>query len=291
MYNKEQLKELINIHLEQKLITVKRSTKYPGLRVVKYAKRCFYDNIWNDFLKECRGLVIDDDYNVIVYPMTKIFNYGENGWFPDITTDTNITAYRKYNGFLGCVTYHSDYGVIYSTTGSLDSKYCDMIEESIDTQHTLKALRPDCHVTLYFEICHPDDPHIIKEEHPYYFLGLRDKDGYTPDTLNGGVTTLNVLFSSDVRHEGWVCHTDKGEVFKIKTPHYLRTKFFARANINKLEQVLKHGSTKNEDYLSNFDEDLYTIVDYVKIHKDSFMLMDEQERINFINEGMSYGVR
>ena len=46
-----------------KLVSV-RETSTPGLFVIKYNRRVFFDNLWNDFLEECRGLVIDSDWNV-----------------------------------------------------------------------------------------------------------------------------------------------------------------------------------------------------------------------------------
>jgi len=60
------------------LITVKQVGK---LKVVKYARKVFYDNLWevHPLLKECRGLVLDLDNNVVAHPFTKVFNIGENG--------------------------------------------------------------------------------------------------------------------------------------------------------------------------------------------------------------------
>ena len=61
------------------LVKMRRSTRYPGLFVVKYTRKVFYDGLWNDVLEECRGLVVDADYNPIVKPFTKIYNRFERG--------------------------------------------------------------------------------------------------------------------------------------------------------------------------------------------------------------------
>lgn len=176
--NPKELKLHIDKNLEDGLITVKYSKRYPTLRVVKYTRKVFYDNLWDDFLVECRGLVIDEDYNVVVQPMKKIFNYGENGYYPKIEKDTLISVYKKFNGFLGCVTNTPKYGLIFSTTGSLDSDYCDYIKEIFESKrdsffYNHISSRVNTGITWYFEICHPNDPHIIKESEKLYFLATR----------------------------------------------------------------------------------------------------------------------
>ena len=39
-----------------------------------------FNNLWNldDRLLECRGTVVDKDWNVVVLPFKKVFNLGEN---------------------------------------------------------------------------------------------------------------------------------------------------------------------------------------------------------------------
>ena len=64
------------------------------------------------------------------------------------------------------VTYTADYGMIVSTTGTLDSNYVEMAKEllSITENNRLKG-----NYTLVYEIYHPEDPHIIQEELGVYF--------------------------------------------------------------------------------------------------------------------------
>ena len=75
-----------------------------GIYVLKYKKRVFYDNLWNQYIAECRGSIVDADFNLITYPFTKIYNYGiekEAPVFSEI--DTLVTAFRKVNGFMVAV--------------------------------------------------------------------------------------------------------------------------------------------------------------------------------------------
>ena len=163
-----QLREFIDAN--PKLITRRESTKYPGLYVIKYTRKVFYDALWNDLLEECRGLVVDADWNVVVRPFQKIYNRFERG--VDIPRDEMVIAVRKVNGFMGAITWdRTRDDIIYSTTGSLDSDFAVMVEKH------LKCFVPAHHfgfpTTWLFEICDESDPHIIKENLGAYLIGAR----------------------------------------------------------------------------------------------------------------------
>lgn len=53
---KDQLRKFVNEN--PKLVTMKSSGD--GLFVLKYTRRVFFDSLWNDFLEECRGTIIDE---------------------------------------------------------------------------------------------------------------------------------------------------------------------------------------------------------------------------------------
>ena len=109
---------------------MKQSPRYPDLYVLKYNRKAFFNNLWTEELEQCRGLVVDKDFNVVVRPFRKIFNYMENGTTFD--RDAMVTYTRKVNGFLGCLTFSEKYGTIYSTTGSLDSDYAEIVKYSLE---------------------------------------------------------------------------------------------------------------------------------------------------------------
>ena len=168
MINKQELKELLDNY--PMLVRTKRSERYPELRVVKYRPNVFYDNLWDEhpLLVECRGLVIDDEYNIIVKPLTKIFNRSENG--TDIDRDELCTIVEKVNGFMGVVTGWQGKNLV-STTGSLDSKYALLAEEYLRNIPVLEG------ESMTFEIVDPSDPHIIKEKPGCYLLAISIKQG------------------------------------------------------------------------------------------------------------------
>jgi hypothetical protein len=101
-----------------------------GIYVLKYKKKVFYDNLWNEYIAECRGSIVDKDFNLVAYPFTKIYNYGIEKEAPKVADNTRVTAYRKVNGFMVACTWYKD-DVLISTTGSTDSPYVAMAREMI----------------------------------------------------------------------------------------------------------------------------------------------------------------
>jgi hypothetical protein len=45
-----------------KLVTMRETS--PGLFVLKYKRNVFYDNLWNDYLEECRGTIVDENFSL-----------------------------------------------------------------------------------------------------------------------------------------------------------------------------------------------------------------------------------
>lgn len=285
----------------KELIQRKESTRYPGLFVKKYTRKVFYDNLWNENaeLLEARGHVETADGKIVVRPFTKIFNRNENN--TDIDRDEEVLIVRKVNGFMACATYVPEVGeVVVSTTGSLDSDFVGYAERYIteEVKDVIKRLSVDKFpVTFMFEIVHPDDPHIVKEEFGAYLIGGRyvyDETPYCSDTLTE--STLDYLASdeymnvlrpewqvcsfSDVldamkscEHEGFVVYgLESKTALKIKSPYYLALKAAARK---------KDIMSLNKQFI---DEEFYPLIDYIKEHKDEFNALEEQERITFMEK-------
>lgn len=280
-----------------KLVQRKESTRWPGLYVLKYKNNVFYDNLWHlhPLLLECRGLVVDQDYNVIVKPFTKVFNRFENG--TDIPLDEEVVATRKVNGFMGCATYRpgvSHSRVIYSTTGSLDSPFVDLIKKHVKPLEDQIKKFPG--TTFIFEIVDASDPHIIPEEEGAWLIGANTycDGGIFPvmeSVLDAVATmfackrpgTLAAPFSDIVRvaneckHEGFMVYGPSG-VLKLKSPYYLTTKFLARASDKKLMEGVLAGNKQA------VDEEYYPLVEYLSKWREQFLMLGEQGRISVIRE-------
>lgn len=274
------------------LVSVRISMRHPRLRVVKYKNKVFYKSLWTPELQEMRGLVIDEHWNVVVRPFTKIYNRFENG--TDFDLDTSVIAVRKINGFMAALTKHPEYGTIVSTTGSLDSPFVAMAEETLDGLLSFDGFVEN--VTYLFEIVHPNDPHIIEEKIGAYLIGARsvhsgmmlrecDLDLLSNDMDNVMRPEWFIAKFGDVvrdvhicKHEGYVVYDRKGHALKIKSPYYLTKKFFSRVKAEKLTVEWL------QEKRGNFDEEFYGLIDYLALNRDTFVALDQHQRRKYIED-------
>jgi len=289
-----------------RLVTRKESTRYPGLFVLKYAKRVFYDNLWSEsiILNECRGLVVDENYETVCRPFTKIFNYHEEGAGDSWKDDDTVLITKKINGFMAGLTKVKDQAIV-STTGSLDSEFVDMAKEYLD-KIPLKSLAP--YYTYMFEICHPNDPHIIEEVPGAHLLAIVEHDTglthYKFDKTDLMVATIadfknieSIITSDDddtyysckfgdvkkevakCRHEGFVIVNPlTDETLKIKSPYYLFKKFLARVSTDKLIMWIKSGEVKRR-----IEEEYYPVLENLNTYGlENFTELKEQERLDLL---------
>lgn len=298
MITKELLKEFVEAN--PKLVQRKESTRFPGLFVIKYKRNVFYDNLWTDILIECRGLVVDSDYNIVIQPFTKVFNHFENN--TNIDRDVTVTAIKKINGFMACATYVEGYGVIVSTTGSLDSDFVTLAEKYITPENKGVIERYAPFMTLMFEICDNTDPHIIPEKEGAYLLGARKIGStvdYTSDMawegwLDEAATSMSdvkrpswkvcrfsdiVIEANACNHEGFLVYS-KDTALKIKSPYYKIKKFMARKNPEKLLKLLD----KPHVIKQTVEEEFFPLIDFLSTNKDVYSALTEQERLRYIEE-------
>ena len=267
-----------------------KETSIEGVYVLKYKKKVFYDNLWNEYLEECRGTLVDADFNLVSYPFTKIYNYGVEKKSPVLESGTYVTACRKVNGFMVAVTWHND-TLLVSTTGSTDSDFVLMARELIEPhiEKFEKVCKDYSAYTFMFECVHRNDPHIIPEEEGLYLIGLRAKvlgtrviiakdfhqnfGCFGVEHIECTIDTLQAM-TKQVKHEGFVFYTEDGVSAKIKSPYYLVKKFVAR-NPNTSKLMDPHVKEK-------IDEEYYDLVDHIQANIVEFTELDEQARLEWV---------
>jgi len=296
------------LRLGRRDFVTKISKRYPELSVLKYKRNVFYDNRFDEALREMRGLVIDNHNRIIVRPFKKQFNYSEriakDSKYPLHLDDAQrVDAIVKINGFLGCCTYvalppehpsHAaafNHQVIYSTTGSLDSDFAKMAESHCHQYEALFKAYPNH--TFLFEITDAKDVHIIQERLGETLIGVIDVATgrqFREDEVNKIAAAYglqrppmleNITFGElkallkTVKHEGFMVFDaeTKETLFKLKSPYYLVSKFFGRSNENSLGRKLDK---------KHVDEEYYPLVDYLREQRDTFNALGEQEKIAFI---------
>lgn len=297
---KDELKEYV---ATSGLVNMKEAGN--GIFVLKYKKKVFYDNLWNDYVAECRGTIVDADFNLVAYPFTKIYNYGIEKEAPVLSGDAEVTAFRKVNGFMvSCTWYNGD--VLVSTTGSTDSPFVDMAKEMMLTHMCwadwqLAFANADMEgLTVMFECVHPGDPHIVPEKSGMYVLGYRENEWrskvghdpfvlqdlgrmfncFVPESVTTNMARLQEL-AKECKHEGYVFYTKDGVSAKIKSPYYLTSKWVARnPRTDKLVDL-------NKDIKHNLDEEYYPLVDAIRANIVEYTAMDEQARLAWVREQLA----
>lgn len=226
-----------------------------NLSTFKYARRVFYNNLWNSIpgITECRGHTYDNTNGELVLAApTKTFNYGENGHWSNVPLDTNVVLYKKYNGFMATVTKYND-EIVIGTTGSTKSDFAKLARDVLIDKYTEFGLRKlfarDERYTLLFEICDSSDPHIVDEDFGAHFLGTRYHESSSQYKRTVGhfdpcgqviLTTLSEalqLAKTERDIEGWMMYQNDHSVCKLKTDYYIDKKKLMRMTAQRVKQM------------------------------------------------------
>lgn len=286
MITKDKLKD----YVENSRKYVQKKDLGNGLFLLKYKRKVFYKSLWNEYLEECRGTIVDEDYNIVSMPFKKIYNFDVEDQAPNIEDNEIVTAFRKVNGFMAAITvYKGD--LLVSTTGSIDSIFADRIKEYITDQLRFCILTNPGY-TYLFECVHPEDPHIIPEKEGLYYLGKRKNEynsvlEYPKPLENQLLGCINVVgevmdmakvkrLTKSCRHEGYVVYTLDGRSTKLKSPYYLVKKLMARRS--NFDNLL---STKGKETV---DEEYYPMIDHIHKNIEVFSSLSEQGRLNYMRE-------
>lgn len=228
--------------VEQKLAAVNINGKFSTF---KYAKKVMYDYLWDKHpeLKYCRGHTYDNtNGKVITIPPPKSFNYLENNTWEDVTLNTRVFAYKKYNGFMAAASIYEG-SLVVSTTGSTKSDYAKLAYERI-SQMIPSGNNEGC--TWLFEVCDPSDPHIVDEGNRVYYLGYTLHSGagslvFQPagDYVDSTLGDMLEYIKQD-KGEGYMLYTDDMKCCKLKTPYYSGKKYLMRMSKTKVYAMYVH---------------------------------------------------
>jgi RNA ligase len=297
-YNLEVLSEYID-----KGLVVKQNHPTLPLSIYNYSRTTQYDGMWDDITLNCRGLVLDNEGNVIAKPFPKFFNYEEHK--PEDIPNENFEVYEKMDGSLGIVFHYNDEWHV-ATRGSFTSEQAIKGKELLDTQYNVSSLRKTR--TYLFEIIYPENRIVVDygddeklvllavmdtesgEEIPSSALYFMVEDGWdvvtTYKTWGEDWETLKTEISKD--NEGYVIRFSGGMRMKIKGTEYVR-----------LHRILTNFSTKDIWELLKNGEDLEPFLERVPDEFDdwvkrtamnlrySFHSIDE--RAGKLHDGFRYG--
>jgi RNA ligase len=138
--------------------------KHPtaDIYIYNYSKSCSLEGKWNEATIQCRGIIVDKDYNILARPFEKFFNYEEiedKSVIPGGAAD----AYEKIDGSLGIMYWLDDVPYI-ATRGSFSSDQALHATEVLHTKYreeidVIKHLRYSH--TFLFEIVYPENRIVV----------------------------------------------------------------------------------------------------------------------------------
>lgn len=208
-----------------------QSHPYAPLRILNYSQRAQFDWRWNAETMQCRGLVVDNEWNVVSRPFQKFFSVEQlNGVVPV----EPFEAYEKVDGSLG-VLYFVDGQPQIASRGSFTSEQAQRASAMLASKYP--DARFDSGYTYVFEIIYPENRIVVdygdREElvllaiietatgkewplHAYdsVFPVVKRYDGFSQfDEL---------MATQDGTREGFVVRFESGQRVKIKFAEYKR---------------------------------------------------------------------
>lgn len=203
------------------------------LKIYNYSQATQYEAHWDGITLNCRGLVLDQEGNVISKGFTKFFNYSEGR--TDIPKYINtITIYDKMDGsYIGLFNYEGNW--IINSKGSFTSDQVLWAEEILKAKD-LSNLDED--ITYCFELIHPENRIVVDYQDTKDLIYLTAFDNNTGLEISllerpKNFTLVDLTFETSFRpdllkslnnynEEGFVIRFDNGERCKIKFDEYIR---------------------------------------------------------------------
>lgn len=217
------------------LVTV-RPHKFFPLRIVNYTPRAQYERAWTPELVQCRGLVYDDQWNLVARPFPKFFNYEEHLGADPVAGPLPAGPYtvtEKFDGSLGIVFRWQD-EVLLATRGSFHSEQAEHGTDILYRYMIQLGWRfPEEGFTHLFEIIYPANRIVVdygSAERLQHLATIENATGEEMASMLGNYGEFSLLPAStpeDLKRmqvpnrEGYVLRYANGQRVKIKFDQYV----------------------------------------------------------------------
>ena len=222
--------------LLQKMIAEKWVSvqKHPteSLYIYNYTPSTQYERYWNDITLACRGLILDENFNIIARPFPKFFNYGEI--VEQEIPNENFEVYEKMDGSLGILYWVGDTPFI-ATRGSFTSDQSKVANELLNTKYAATLPHLEKTKTYLFEIIYPENRIVINYGAAQLLILLAVVDietgqdsplvdiGFPVVKRHDGLTDLAAMrLIEEDNKEGFIVKFKSGLRLKIKFAEYVR---------------------------------------------------------------------
>ena len=252
------MNEVLNKYYEEGLVYKQVHPTLP-LTIWNYSEKVQYDNLWDEMTLQTRGLVTDENGNIVALPFKKFFNVEEKNHTPTEEFD----VYEKMDGSLGILfNYQGEW--VMATRGSFVSEQAIKGFEMLKNYDYEKLHK---NYTYLFEIIYKENRIVVQYDYDdLILLGIIEtKTGYEVDLHNEGTdirlkNLINNLGFKVVRKfdkvksyeplkhfipdskEGYVVRFSNGDRIKIKGEEYLRLhKLMTNVSTTAVWEMLSEG--------------------------------------------------
>jgi len=286
--------EKLNKYYEDGLLYKQVHPSLP-LTIWNYTEKVQYENLWDEVTLMCRGLVTDDNGDIVATPFQKFFNIEEGKFEPT----EKFEVYEKMDGSLGIVFWYRGQWVV-ATRGSFTSDQANKAREILKKYNTDIMFR---HLTFCFEIIYPENRIVLDygNDEKLVLLGTFDKNGKETDSEIWSQWGFDVVKKYDgindykelkqmVKNdqEGFVVKFSNGDRVKVKGVEYLRLhKIMTNVTTTGIWEYLKNGEDVMELLKDVPDEFYKKIESYIKDLRYSYFQISEDAGKRF--DYMMYG--
>jgi len=292
--------EKLNEYFEKGLVYKQVHPTLP-LTIWNYTEKVQYEGLWDEITLQTRGLVTDDEGNVVARPFKKFFNIEEKKF----TATEEFEVYEKMDGSLGILFFYEGKWIV-ATRGSFTSDQAVKAQEILKSKYIVESI-PKGYTTL-FEIIFPEN-HIVvdygdeeslvvlgmtsrmsgKEMDYDSLLNVHNESGMSVVKKYDGINDykqLKEMVKND--QEGFVVKFSNGDRVKVKGVEYLRLhKIMANLSTTAVWEVLSNGGDM-ENLLKDVPDEFYKkIKTYVQDLKYGFFQISE--RAGKLHDGFRYG--
>lgn len=208
------------------------------LTVWNYSKNTQYIEHWDDITTLCRGLVLDDNGNIIARGFPKFFNYEQRQFDKSISTE-GCRIYDKMDGSFIMLFYYDDQWIV-SSKGSFHSDQVFMAQNILNKMYQEDNKFYDKlskNLSYCFELIHPDNRIVVdyKGDERLVYLSSFDvngvehfdeyhkfKDRVFAYPFGGFDYDMLKYHNAHPNAEGYVIRFDNGPRCKIKFDEYIR---------------------------------------------------------------------
>lgn len=248
-----------------------------NLFIYNYSPAAQYESRWNSVTLNCRGLILDDQFNIVARPFKKFFNYAEHDSdaLPDIPVGESFEVYEKLDGSLGIIYFDpalNKWNI--ATRGSFASDQAKVACDMLHSVYVNSLYRLQRGVTYLVEIIYPENRIVVDygEQRELVLLGAVENatgQEIPLDKLQLGFKKAEIYRDYDLdqilldakapqsNFEGWVIKFESGMRVKVKLDDYVRVHRVA-TGLTKLRiwDIMQSGADVR-DYISELPDELY----------------------------------